>query len=50
MKGYVKINVDETTTLEGNMTACSGIMRNYKGEEKGSFLFNIGRCNIQFFS
>ena len=45
MKGYIKINVDEATTSEGNMTACSGFMRDYKGEVKGSFLCNIGRGN-----
>ena len=45
MKGYVKINVDEATTSKGNMTACSGIMRDYKGEVKESFLCNIGRGN-----
>ena len=45
VNGYVKINVDVATTAEGNMTACSGIMCDYRGEVKESFLFKIGRGN-----
>lgn len=45
MKEYVKINVYGATTSEENMTAYSGIMRDYRGKVKWSFLFNIKRGN-----